>query len=143
MDIMVTFPGNKKVDATTRGFTVHSDQPISNGGENSALSPFEFFAASLATCAGFYVQEFMVGRSLPMDDVAVTFHGERDRETHMYRKFTVNVLLPDTFPEKYKNAILKTVDACAVKKHLYDPPEFETVVHIGDQIAASTTTNKK
>ncbi len=143
MDIRVTFGGNKKVDAALRGFTVHTDQPVAGAGDNTAPSPFELFMASLATCAGYYVLEFLNQRSIPTDDTAVTFHAERDPETKMFRKFTVNVLLPETFPDKYKNAILKVVDACAVKKHLYEPPQFETVVHIGDNAVASAITNSR
>ena len=64
MEIMVSFPGGKKVDAHFEGFTVQTDQPTSNGGEGSAPDPFSYFLASLATCAGLHVVAFCV---LPVD----------------------------------------------------------------------------
>ena len=42
----ITLGGNKKVDAHYRGFTIHSDQPLTSGGDNTALSPFELFLTS-------------------------------------------------------------------------------------------------
>ena len=61
MNYEITFGGNKKVDARVRGFTIRTDQPVADGGEDSA-------------------------------------------------------------PEKYKGAIIKAAESCAVKKHLSSPP---------------------
>ena len=52
MEMRVTFPGGKKVNAEWNGFVVPTDQPIANGGEETAPTPFEYFLASLASCAG-------------------------------------------------------------------------------------------
>src|SRR5690242_6208835 len=54
-DIEVSFPGGKRVDARVGSFVVHTDQPADQGGEGGAVSPFDLFLASLATCAGIYV----------------------------------------------------------------------------------------
>ena len=55
MEIEVSFPGGKRVDATFGGFTIRTDQPVSAGGQGSAPEPSALFLASLATCAGIYV----------------------------------------------------------------------------------------
>jgi ribosomal protein S12 methylthiotransferase accessory factor len=39
MEMKITFPGNLKVDAACKGFTVRTDQPVSGGGDGSAPGP--------------------------------------------------------------------------------------------------------
>ena len=57
-EIQITLPGGRRVDAQVRGHIVHTDQPVTNGGEDAAPSPFELFLASIGTCAGIFVQGF-------------------------------------------------------------------------------------
>ncbi len=62
--IEVSFPGGKKVDASIKGFTIPTDQPISSGGEGSAPSPFDLFLSSIATCAGIYALGFCESKGI-------------------------------------------------------------------------------
>lgn len=50
---------------------------------------------------------------------------ERSPETKLISKVRISVKLPEGFPEKYRAAILRATDQCAVKKHLVSPPEIE------------------
>lgn len=140
MDMKITFPGGAKVDAEYRGFTIRTDQPTRAGGDGTAPAPFDYFLASIGTCAGYYVLAFLQQRNISLDGVQLLMSLERDAERRMLGKVTIRVLLPEQFPEKYKNAIINAVNLCAVKKHLHEPPVFETIVMIGDQEAAVSTT---
>ncbi len=62
MDIKITFPGGKKVDADIGGMLIRTDQPVKYGGDGTAPSPFEHFLASIGTCAGIFVPGFYQGR---------------------------------------------------------------------------------
>jgi ribosomal protein S12 methylthiotransferase accessory factor len=128
--IIVRFGGGLKVDAEYHGFTIKTDQPFHQGGEGSAPAPFDLFLASLATCAGVYVLAFCLGRKLSSDGIDISMAMEKDPETKMIAKITIYVDLPSGFPEKYKDAIAKTVDHCAVKVHILKPPAFETKVGV-------------
>jgi ribosomal protein S12 methylthiotransferase accessory factor len=125
MEIEVDFPGGSRVDAHFGSFTVRTDQPKGNGGEDSAPSPFEVFLASLATCAGYYVLGFCKMRGISMDGIRLTQRVERDAATKMIRTITVDILLPAEFPRQYVPAVIRAAEACLVKKHLEDPPAFE------------------
>ena len=125
MDMIVTFPGNKRVDAQYKGFTIQTDQPIHGGGDNSAPAPFDLFLTSIATCAGIYVVYFCEKRDIPLDNIRVIQRMERNAEKRMIEKITIDVELPPDFPEKYRNALVHAVDLCTVKKHMMDPPAFE------------------
>ena len=45
MDMTITFPGGKKVNADYKGFTHKTDQGIASGGNATAPEPFALFLA--------------------------------------------------------------------------------------------------
>jgi ribosomal protein S12 methylthiotransferase accessory factor len=107
-----------------RGFDIVTDQPASDGGDNSAPSPFELFLTSLATCAGYFVVAFCQQRDIPTDDIHLVQRMERDDQSHMVSKITIEVSLPPSFPDKYRAAVIRAADLCTVKKHLVNPPQI-------------------
>lgn len=128
MEMKVTFPGNLRVDAEYKGFTIRTDQPVSAGGDGSAPAPFDLFMASLGTCAGIFMLAFMKQRGIPTEGSGLTMRSERDPERGMIGKVTFDLHLPPEFPEKYEQAVVRAVDQCTVKRHLQEPPEFEVTV---------------
>ncbi len=123
-NIKVSFPGGKKVDAKYGDFVIKTDQPVHGGGEGTAPSPFDLFLASLATCAGYYVLVFCQSRSLSYKNVSLVLKKEKNPETKRIEKIFININLPPKFPEKYKSAVIKSVNSCSVKIHMKYPPEF-------------------
>jgi ribosomal protein S12 methylthiotransferase accessory factor len=127
MDIKVTFPGGKKVNAEINDRLICTDQPVEAGGDGSAPTPFDCFLASLATCAGIYVLGFCQQRQIETQGLALTqkvdFTLESDGRKKL-AKVTIEIDLPSGFPEKYRNAVVKAAELCAVKKAITDPPEF-------------------
>lgn len=128
MDMKITFHGGKKVFAEYNGFTHKTDQPLAGGGENSAPSPFELFLASLGTCAGFYVLSFCQQRGIDTADIELGMGMDRDPQSHMVSRVTIGIVLPASFPEKYRAAVVQAAQSCTVKKHLQNPPEFNVTV---------------
>jgi ribosomal protein S12 methylthiotransferase accessory factor len=124
-EIKVTFPGGLRVDAEYKGFVVKTDQPVHQGGEGTAPSPFDLFLISLATCAGFYTVAFCRERGIPTEKAGVVMRMEKNAETKMIGKIWIEIQLPAEFPERYKRAIIKAVDTCSVKAHLLKPPVIE------------------
>lgn len=125
MPMEVRFPGGVAVEAIHAGMTIRTDQPVAAGGAGSAPSPFDLFLVSLSTCAGFYALRFCQERGLPTEGLGVTMDWERSPETKLLAKIRISVKLPEGFPEKYRSAILRATDQCAVKKHLVSPPAIE------------------
>ena len=134
MEMKITFPGKAKVNAEYKGFTIKTDQAIWNGGDNSAPAPFDYFLVSIGTCAGIYVVNFLQQRKIPTDGLYMTLNTTKNREKRMLGEIIIDVYLPESFPEKYKKAIVNAVNLCAVKKHMHDPPKFITNVKIGDKL---------
>jgi putative redox protein len=124
-EIKVTFPGGLRVDAEYKGHVVKTDQPVHQGGEGTVSSPFDLFLVSIAACAGFYALAFCKERDIPTEKAGVVMRMEKNPETKMIGKISIEIELPAEFPERYKRAIIKAVDTCTVKAHLLKPPAIE------------------
>lgn len=136
MKMDITFPGGAGVDAHFRGFAVPTDQPVKGGGLGSAPAPFDLFLASLGTCAGYYALRFLQGRELSTEGLKMSLETVRDPETRRLTRIRMDVELPEGFPEKYRKAILRAMDQCAVKKTMEDPPVFEVRAEIPEPALA-------
>ncbi len=123
--IEVSFPGDKKVDARVGKFLINTDQSVDFGGGESAPEPFQLFLASLGTCAGIYALSYCLARDIHIDGMSLSMACEWDDAKKRYEKMSFRLSLPEDFPEKYKKAVIRSMDLCAVKKHMMDPPEFE------------------
>jgi putative redox protein len=133
MDMIVTFPGGKRVDAQYKGFSIPTDQSAADGGDASAPAPFDLFLASIGTCAGIYVLEFCRHRSIPVENIRLIQKTERNSATRMIEKITIELFVPPEFPVKYKDAVVRAAQLCTVKKHLFQPPEFSISIKEGNR----------
>jgi putative redox protein len=123
----ITFEGGKVVTAHTKSHSIRTDQPLDNGGENTAPSPFELYLASIGTCAGIYVKSFCDNRKIPTDRIKIIQKTEFSEETGLPVNITIDIKLPDDFPEKYKDHVINVAELCKVKKSILSPPEFKTI----------------
>jgi len=135
MDMIIDFPGGARVDAHFGPFTVQTDQPAF-GYQPEAPTPFATFLASLGTCAGIYVLGFCSQRGISAEGVRIVQSLEVDPMTRMVSKVNLDIQLPPEFPEKYKTAVIRAADQCAVKKHFENPPQFEVFTSTTEQVIA-------
>ena len=124
----VAFPGGLAVSATFRGHEILTDQPQKVGGGDTAPPPFDLFLASIATCAGLYALRFCQSRGIDTEGLGVTLEPLRDPESKRIGRIRIHLQLPPGFPERYRRAILRAVDQCAVKRHIHEPPDFVVTV---------------
>jgi putative redox protein len=126
MEMIVNFPGGARVDAHFGGFEVRTDQPPMGGGEGSAPTPFAVFLASIATCAGIYVLGFCKQRGLPVDGLQVVqrLHSS-PLSQGLIERIELEIQVPEDFPEKYHEALIRSAGMCLVKRHFENPPEFD------------------
>lgn len=125
-DIIMSFPGGRKVAVKTGNHEILTDQPVSVGGEDAGLSPYSLFLASIGGCAGFYALAFFQKRGLSTDGLHVTANvrsGENGLEG-----VDIDVTVPSDFPEKYRGALLRSIDGCSVKRAIQAQPEIRVVL---------------
>ncbi|GAB4531015.1 MAG: OsmC family protein [Anaerolineales bacterium] len=125
MEMVIDFPGGARVDAHFGSYTVKTDQPPMGGGVGSAPTPFAVFLASIGTCAGIYVLGFCRQRGLPTDGVRIVQRIHSNPFSGMVGKVELEIQVPPEFPQKYYQALVRSAEQCAVKKHLENPPQFD------------------
>ncbi|MEW5867930.1 MAG: OsmC family protein [Chloroflexota bacterium] len=126
MEMVIDFPGGARVDAHFGQFTVHTDQPP----VASAPTPFATFLASIGTCAGIYVLGFCQQRGLPTEGIRIVQRQRANPFTGMIGQIDLEIQVPPTFPEKYRQALVRSAEQCAVKKHFEQPPQFEVFTQV-------------
>ncbi len=118
-EVTVTHAGGKKLDAAIGGFTIRTDQSTDKGGEGTAPNPLQLFFASLAGCAAYFAVTFCQGRDIPTENLSVRLKtGDPDPESKLFENIHIEVDLPEGFPEKYRDGILRSIEQCSVKKHI-------------------------
>jgi putative redox protein len=122
MDILVDFPGGARVDAHINQFTIPTDQPVAGGGKGEFPTPFVTFLSSIGTCAGIYVLGFCKQRDLPTEGIHILERISTNPGNGMVEHIELDIHVPESFPEKYYDALVRAADQCAVKKHLEHPP---------------------
>lgn len=134
MEMEIVFPGGARVDARFGPFTVSTDQPPMGGGEGSAPTPFATFLASIGTCAGIYVLGFLRQRGLPTDGVRILQRMRSNPMTGMVGEIELEIQVPPDFPEKYRPALVRAAELCAVKKHFEQPPSFNVITQEAESV---------
>ncbi len=123
-EITITLPSGRRIDARIGAHVVHTDQAREDGGEDAAPTPFQLFLASIGTCAGIYVQGFCAKRNIPTDGIRVVERPSVDDKKTLLR-VELDIELPPSFPEKYRDALLRSVEQCSVKRSIQAQPQFE------------------
>ena len=127
-DIEVSFPGGKRVDARVGELVVRTDQPVAAGGEGSAVAPFDLFLASVAACAGIYVLGFCQARVIATGDIRLRQHVVIDEATKVPKRIHLELVLPATFPVKYRDAVVRAAEGCKVKKTIAAAPVIDVAI---------------
>lgn len=123
-EFTVTLPGGRRAEATLRGHKVVTDQPLDNGGDDSAPTPYELMLAAIGTCVAVTLQGFCAKRGIPFDGVSVKQSMRYADDGWKLVAVDLDVHLPPDFPEKYREAALRAAGECSVKKVMATGPEF-------------------
>lgn len=118
MEMTIRLAGGGRVDAFYR------DQSIATAQDGSAPAPFELFLASIGTCAGLYVARFCEERSIPPEGVTIRQNVVWNAASRRVDRIEIDIVLPDGFPERYRDAVVRAARTCAVKQALESPPEI-------------------
>lgn len=124
MEIKVNFLDNLRLEAKFDDFTVVADQPIRYKGDGSAPGPFDYFLASSALCAAYFVKLYCQTRNIPTDNIRLSQNNIVDPENRYKQIFKIQVELPADISEKDRQGILRSIERCTVKKVVQTGPEF-------------------
>ena len=124
MEIKVNFLDKLRLEAKFDDFTVVADQPIRYKGDGSAPGPFDYFLASSALCAAYFVKLYCVTRNIPTEHIRLSQNNIVDPENRYQQIFKIQVELPADIQEVDRRGILNAIERCTVKKVVQAGPEF-------------------
>ncbi|NHN77070.1 OsmC domain/YcaO domain-containing protein [Azotobacter chroococcum] len=124
MEIKVNFLDNLRLEARFDDFTVIADQPIRYKGDGSAPGPFDYFLASSALCAAYFVKLYCQARDIPTDNIRLSQNNIVDPENRYKQILKIQVELPADISEKDRLGILRSIERCTVKKVVQTGPDF-------------------
>ncbi|QDE32366.1 OsmC domain/YcaO domain-containing protein [Shewanella polaris] len=125
MEIKVNFLDNLRLEAKFDDFTVTADQPIRYKGDGSAPSPFDYFLASSALCAAYFIKVYCKARDISTENIKLSQNNIVDPEDRYNQIFQIQVELPDDLSDKDRQGILRSIERCTVKKVVQTGPEFK------------------
>lgn len=129
MEIKVDYLDNLRLEAKFDDFSVIADQPIRYKGDGSAPSPFDYFLASSALCAAYFVKVYCNARDISTDGIRIAQNNIVDPENRYNQIFKIQVEIPEHISDKDRLGMLRSIERCTVKKVVQTGPEFviETV----------------
>ncbi|MBQ4833503.1 OsmC family protein [Pseudoalteromonas sp. MMG010] len=127
MEITVSMLAGQKQSAKFGELEVISDQSITAGGDAEYPEPFDYFLVSMVLCAGFYARKFCEQRDISTQGMTLVQNNDNVDEQGK-KKFSITINLPESFPAKYKKALIAAVNTCTVKKVIQAQPEFDVLV---------------
>jgi ribosomal protein S12 methylthiotransferase accessory factor len=124
MEIKVNFLDKLRLEAKFDDFSVVADQPIRYKGDGSAPSPFDYFLASSALCAAYFVKLYCDNRHIPTENIRLSQNNIVDPDNRYQQIFKIQVELPEDISPKDRQGIVRSIDRCTVKKVVQAGPEF-------------------
>jgi ribosomal protein S12 methylthiotransferase accessory factor len=124
MEIKVNFLDKLRLEAKFDDFTVIADQPIRYKGDGSAPGPFDYFLASSALCAAYFVKLYCDTRNISTEHIRLSQNNIVDPENRYAQIFKIQVQLPPDISEVDRRGILNSIERCTVKKVVQEGPEF-------------------
>ena len=124
MEIKVNFLDKLRLEAKFDDFTVIADQPIRYKGDGSAPGPFDYFLASSALCAAYFVKLYCDTRNISTENIRLSQNNIVDPENRYQQIFKIQVELPEDIPANDRQGILRSIERCTVKKVVQAGPEF-------------------
>ncbi|MBU3618128.1 OsmC domain/YcaO domain-containing protein [Polynucleobacter sp. JS-Fieb-80-E5] len=124
MEIKVNFLDKFRLEAKFDDFTVITDQPIRYKGDGSAPGPFDYFLASSALCAAYFVKLYCETRNISTENIRLSQNNIVDPENRYKQIFKIQVELPADISATDRQGILRSIERCTVKKVVQEGPEF-------------------
>lgn len=120
--IRVTHQGGDRLVMSVRGHEIHADQPVEDGGDDSAPTPTELLLGSLASCVAFYAERFLRRHRLATEGLVVTCNYTWAASPTRIGGIDLSVDAPGLTAE-LREAFLKVVEHCTVHNTLQQPPK--------------------
>jgi uncharacterized OsmC-like protein len=136
MEVKVSHLGQVKFNIQSRSHSILCDQPVDNGGEDSAMTPPELMLASLGSCAAFYAVQYLKARNLAQSGVEVSVTAEKLKQPARLGNFIIHVECPVPLTAEQTEGLRRSVHCCLIHNTLLAPPEIKIELGVAEPAAA-------
>lgn len=120
--LRVEHRGGDRFDINVRSHVISVDQPVNDGGDDTAPTPTELFIASLASCVAFYARRYLARHDLPTEGLAVEATFDMGTRPARVSRIDVRLILPDGVPVERRDPLLAVAAHCTVHNTLTTMP---------------------
>jgi uncharacterized OsmC-like protein len=124
MEVTAEYTRGVQFKISAREHEVVCDQPATNNGEDTGMTPPEFLLASLASCAGFYAVQYLRARQLATEGLKVRVTAEKASQPARVGSFQIEVSIPDV-EARHREGVVRAVKQCLIHNTLLHPPAIE------------------
>lgn len=119
--LTVAYAGGDRLRISVRGHDVYADQPVEDGGADTAPTPTELFAGALAACIAFYAERFFRRHGLDPSALTVACDYAWAENPHRVGEFELVVDAPG-LPDGRRQAFMRVLERCTLHNTLETPP---------------------
>ena len=134
MEVKISHLGNVKFNIQSRSHSILCDQPVENGGEDTAMTPPELMLASLGSCAAFYAMQYLKARKLAESGVEVSVSADKLKQPARLGNFKIHVSCPVPLSEEQTEGLRRSVHCCLIHNTLLSPPDIEIELEISEAV---------
>jgi putative redox protein len=128
MSLRVTFRGGYRFDISSRGHTLITDQPTTDGGEDAGMTPVELFVASLGACVGYLVARYCARHSISSHGLSIDTDWSYAEQPHRVGSVELRVHLPAALTTQQRDGLMKVAHGCTVHQTLQIAPTINIKV---------------
>ncbi len=126
MDLITVTQENDLIFKTQiRKHTFYSDMSINDGGKDEAPSPAELLVSSLGFCLGMIINRYCAAHNYSSKDIDLSMTYVLNDNPKRIKNITIDISLPDTFPDNRKQAILNSMKTCVIYNSLNKDIEID------------------
>jgi len=125
MQVNVRFLDNLRLEASFDDYSIISDQPVRYKGDATAPGPFDYFLASSALCAAYFVKLYCSTRDIPTEDIKLTQQNIVNPDNRYHQDLNIQIELPDSIDDKDRKGIIASMQRCTVKRVIQNSPNFK------------------
>jgi uncharacterized OsmC-like protein len=108
-----------------RNHTILSDMSIKDGGADAAPSPADLVVSSLGFCIAMIIQRYCVSHGYDDKDIELSMTYLLNDNPKMISSITIDIALPEDFPQNRKQTILNSVKTCVIYNSLSKDVEID------------------
>lgn len=135
MEVTIEHLGGVQFEVKARQHRIVCDQPVENGGFDEGMTPPELLLASLGSCAGFYLAQYLKKHHLATEGTVVRISAKKAVNPPRLNDFRIEVEIPSAIGDQHSAGIDEAVRHCLIHNTLLNPPSISLEIKPADLLA--------